>query len=264
MIEVNLVIVFLALIAAAVTDIRRREVPDWISYSLIAVALVVALAESIIFENPAFILKSLAGLATFFVLAALFYYSKLFAGGDAKLLLGIGAALGADASFLFNTMIVGGAYGLVYSFVLAAINFKDVKKELNKSKVPFMVFMVLAVICLAIALVFNASLFYFIAAVSIFSPLIYAFTLAVEKVSLIKLVSPDKLTEGDWLLHDITIKGKTIKADFDGLSKSDIRLIKKAKKAVKIKYGLPFVPVFLLAFIAELLAGNLMLRILGI
>ena len=90
------------------------------------------------------------------------------------------------------------------------------------------------------------------------------FTIAVEKSALIKSVSPEKLTEGDWLLKDVKIGKTVIKADFDGLSKKDIALIKKANKAVMIKYGLPFVPVFLLAFITELVFGNLFLIALGI
>jgi prepilin signal peptidase PulO-like enzyme (type II secretory pathway) len=40
-----------------------------------------------------------------------------------------------------------------------------------------------------------------------------------------------------------------IKAKADGLSKKDIMLIKKRKLKVWIKEGIPYIPVFLIAFI---------------
>lgn len=261
---VNLIICFIALFAATITDIKKREVPDWISYSLIAVALAVASAQSVIFENQSFILNSLAGLGVFFILANILYYGKLFAGGDAKLMIGIGAVLGIDSAFLINIIVLGGLYGICYSIALAFLNFKNFKKEIGKMKISLIYFIMPAVFLVGIGLVINSVMLYFIAALAIFAPLLYIFTLAVEKSALIKSVSPEKLTEGDWLNQDVKIKGKIIRSTFEGLSKSDIKLIKKAHKQVIIKYGLPFVPVFLIAFISEILFGNLFFLILGI
>ena len=73
---------------------------------------------------------------------------------------------------------------------------------------------------------------------------------------MIKKVSPRDLTEGDWLFKDIRIGKKTIKADFNGLSKKDISTLRKYRKGVYVKYGIPFVPVFLIAFILTILSGN--------
>ena len=42
---------------------------------------------------------------------------------------------------------------------------------------------------------------------------------------------------------------KTIKAKWDGLSDADIKLLKKKKKFVLIRQGIPFVPVFLITFL---------------
>jgi Flp pilus assembly protein protease CpaA len=263
MLEVSFIVVILVLLAAAVTDIKKREVPDWLSYSFIALALAIALSKAIIAENPIFILKSLAGLAVFFIIANLLYYGKMFAGGDAKLLMGIGAALGIDFAFLINVLIIGGIYGLIYTIILGSMNFKAMRKEVIKIKINFIVFIAIALFAIAVGIILKSSLFYYIAALAVLSPLLLTFTKAVENSALIRLVPPEKLTEGDWLFKDVNIKGKIIKATFEGLSKSDIQLIKKSKKPVIIKYGLPFVPVFLVAFMAELIAGNLMLRILG-
>jgi Flp pilus assembly protein protease CpaA len=264
MIEITLIIAFLVLLAASITDIKKNEVPDWLSFSFIAVAFIIAVSKSVIYSDSSFILKSLLGFAVFFVIANLFYFGKLFAGADAKLLIGMGALLGIDFSFLANLLIIGGFYGLIYAAVLASLNFKKTNQELKKMKIPLLPFFIIFIFSLITAILFKSVIFYFIAFLAIFSPLLYAFAFAVEKAALIKLVKPEKITEGDWLANDITVKGKTIKATFEGLSKSDISLIKKAKKSVIIKYGLPFVPVFLLAFLAEIIFGNLLLRILGI
>jgi len=262
--DISLIICLAALLAASFTDIKKREIPDWISYSFIALALAAAAAESVVYSKPYFILNSAAGLALFFILANIFYYAKVFAGGDAKLMMGLGAALGIDFNFLANILVVGGVYGIVYSAALAFSNFKNFRKEAKKVNLPLFYFILASALIFASALILNYSFLYMFAALVLFLPLLYLFSFSVEKSSLIKSVPPEKLTEGDWLAADVTIKGKTIKASFEGLSKSDIALIKKSKKNVLIKYGLPFVPVFLLAFLAELIAGNLLFVIIGI
>jgi hypothetical protein len=77
---------------------------------------------------------------------------------------------------------------------------------------------------------------------------LYVFAKGLETVSMIRDVSGSELREGDWLVDDVKVKGKTIKSDWDGLSLEDIKLL-KGKKKVKIKDGLPFVPAFLIAFL---------------
>ncbi|MDO8460570.1 MAG: hypothetical protein Q7S74_05650, partial [Nanoarchaeota archaeon] len=66
---------------------------------------------------------------------------------------------------------------------------------------------------------------------------------------MLKLVSPQNLTEGDWLERDVRIGNKTIKKTVHGLSWNEIKLLRKANKKVYIKEGIPFVPAFLIAFI---------------
>jgi len=263
MLELSLIIAFLVLLVASITDIKKREVPDWLSFSFIAVAFIIAVSKSVIYSDFSFILKSLLGFAVFFIIASLFYFGKLFAGADAKLLIGMGALSGIDFSFLANLLIIGGFYGLIYAAVLASLNFKKTKHEIKKIKIPLLPFFIIFIFSLITAILFKSIIFYFTAFLAVFSPLLYAFAFAVEKAALIRLVKPEKITEGDWLANDITIKGKTIKATFEGLSKSDIKLIRKAKKPVIIKYGLPFVPIFLIAFLAEIIFGNLLFRTLG-
>jgi len=259
MIDIGILIVLVALIIATYTDIKKREVPDWLSYSFIAVALITALVQTVVFGRFIFIINSLIGLAVFFAIANILYYGKMFAGGDAKLLIGMGAALGTDFSFLINLLVLGGVYGLVCSFVLAITNIKGLKKQLKKVKINVIPFAIIVVLSIACAFIFNMPIFYFMVAFSIISPMLLVMAIAVEKACLIRFVSPEKLSEGDWLAENIRINKRIfIKAKFEGLSKKEIKLLKKANKKVRVKYGLPFVPVFLLAFIAEIFLGNLL------
>ncbi|HLD06646.1 MAG TPA: hypothetical protein VJC16_03885, partial [Candidatus Nanoarchaeia archaeon] len=80
----------------------------------------------------------------------------------------------------------------------------------------------------------------------------------VEEATMKRKVPLDKVTEGDWIVQDITIKGKYIAGPKDlGITKEQIAALKKARiKEVLVKYGIPFVPSFLLAFIAYLILGE--------
>jgi hypothetical protein len=78
-----------------------------------------------------------------------------------------------------------------------------------------------------------------------------------------KRITPDKLTEGDWIANNIKIDGKYISGPKDlGIEKKQINqlidLWKKGKiKKVLIKEGMPFIPSFFIAFIITLIYGNL-------
>ena len=78
-----------------------------------------------------------------------------------------------------------------------------------------------------------------------------------------KYVIPKKLTEGDWVVKDIKIKGKLIYSSKSlGIEKNQIaQLIKSKIKKVLIKEGLPFVPSFLIGTLITLLFGNILLFI---
>ena len=71
-----LALVFVWTIAAIIQDFRKEEVPNWLSFSLIAFALVFRAFYSVIKGNADYFLLGLYGFAIFFVLAQVFYYSK--------------------------------------------------------------------------------------------------------------------------------------------------------------------------------------------
>ena len=61
-------------------------------------------------------------------------------------------------------------------------------------------------------------------------------------------ISGEKLREGDWLVRDERVKGKIIKANWEGVSSEEVKML-RSKKKVRIKEGIPFVPAFLVALI---------------
>jgi hypothetical protein len=96
-------------------------------------------------------------------------------------------------------------------------------------------------------------------------PYLYVYLRSVEKVALIKKVGTKDLTEGDWLVEPVSVGGKVIEGNWEGLSKRDLRILKDYDKEVVVRYGIPFSPAFLFALIATwffsyVLDGLLILR----
>jgi len=255
------------LFAAAITDIKKREVSDWLSFSLVSIGIFSALLTSVISNNYNLLLWSAIFFAIFIIIANAFYYLKLFGGGDAKLLIALGPILPqlsfnsilnlpSALTFLLNCTFIGALYGMIWSLCLAIIHKKQFKENISKLKFPVLPFIVLPVLAVILLFVYPSTYLLITLILLILFPFLYIFTKAVENVALIKNIKTEKLTEGDWLAHPVKIKGRVISAKL-GLTKKDIEFLKKHKKEIAVKEGIPFVPVFLLAFILSLLIGNL-------
>lgn len=271
---------FVWLTAASIADIKKREVANWLSFSLLAIALGIRAISSIISSDYYYLLYGILGMSGFLVLANLLYYTKIFAGGDAKLLIALGAAFATRphfmtvkdsinlpflAVFLLNILIIASAYGIIYSIGLALKNkkkfaesFVRLYEETTKIRIPFLIVILVALIILFINKIYELILL--VAVVFIF-PYLYIFVKSVENSCMIKLASPDELTEGDWTINSVRIGKKIIKPTAEGLSPADIKLLKKAGKKILIKQGIPFIPAFLATAIISVLFGNLFLVI---
>lgn len=278
MVIADYILVSIALLwisAACVTDIKKREVANWLSFSLIAIALAIRAFAAVLAPQPSYFLYGLAGLAAFFALGNALYYTKIFAGGDAKLLIALGAAFATTPSFthvssmhipflllfFINLLLFGSAYGIFYSIALAIKNkrafiaeFKKLSMETKKLRFLFLLFVSLLFVMLLLAKL--QGMLFLLAIVLIF-PYLYIFVKAVENSCMIKLLSPEQLTEGDWLAGPVKIGKTVIRPKTEGLSIEEIKLIRKARKKVLVKQGMPFVPVFLIAAIASLFFGNI-------
>ncbi|MEK6928482.1 MAG: prepilin peptidase [Nanoarchaeota archaeon] len=252
-------VAFLYVIFASVQDLRKREVADWLTFSLIVFALAYRAFYSAVEDKYNFFVLGLAGFAFFFVLAHLFYYGKVFAGGDAKLLMGFGAILPLESfgDILINSMVFililfssGLIYSLAYSFFIISENKnffpRAFSKEIREKKYMLYGSVLLFVFFFSAIIFYNFPVFSIIFSVV---PLLYIYLRAFEKSCMIKIVPANRVGIGDWLEKDIVISGRKIRKSVHGLSKEDVKAIRKSGKRVMIKYGVPFVPAFLITHI---------------
>ncbi len=252
------------IIVATMQDLKRREVDNWLNLFLIFSSLIFVFYGAILSGNLDIIFHVGFLIIVMFVVMNLFYYGRVFAGGDAKLLFAMTAFfLGLTfwesiiniGVFLLFLMVSGSIYGLSYSFILWFQNRGKVNAEMKiiakKKSIRYVV--LLSVILMMLG--FFDSFFLLIGVLLFIFPFLFIFAKGLENVSMIREVLGSELREGDWLVKDVKIKGKTIKADWDGLSLKSIELLKNKKK-VFIKEGLPFVPAFLIAFLGYVFLRN--------
>ena len=280
-------IVVAFLIAASVSDLKKREVPNWVNYGLVVIGVSFGLLQSVIAADWHFLAFSIAGLFSALALAALMFYTGQWGGGDSKLLIGLGAVLGlpfaaaspfADIgspllSFLVNLVVVSLFYAIIWGAVLAFRSRKRFGIELNRQLKSYSLFRRLLLALSAVSLVMVLAINDIVARVGITSVLTTLFfglylsilAKAVEKSCMLKQLNPLKLTEGDWIAKDVIISGKRICGPKDlGIEKSQIRQLvslyrRKKVRTVLIKDGIPFAPSFLLAYIVTIIFGNLLL-----
>lgn len=247
---------------ASIQDVKEREVANWLSFSLIIFALGFRFFYSLFVEgNFTFFYQGVIGFAIFIVVGHMFYYSKLFAGGDAKLMIALGAVIPFSRSFFTNLysmggfiflfLLVGTIYGLAWSFFYCLKDFKHFKKEFSRRFMEKR-----RVFILILGLTILAHFFIvgglFIGTIFLIILVLYIYSKSIDEVSMVRLIKSEHLREGDWLYKDVQIGKKTIRAKWGGLEKKDIASIKKKHKKVWIRYGIPFVPVFLMSFIIYL------------
>ncbi len=285
----NLVVIsFLA--AAAISDLKKREVPNWVNYGLATFGLGFALLHSLAAADWRFFAFSIAGAAAALAFAALMFYTGQWGGGDSKLLLAMGAALGLSfskespfisiengiISFFFNLMIVSIFYALITAFFLSLRKRRQVAaafmKQFRSRLLTARLAMASSVAGIIAAVTANDPFLRLgllaVSAALAFSLFLSLLAKAVESVFMLKTVSPLKLTEGDWIAKDVVIGGKRICGPKDlGVEKSQIRQLvalyrKKKIRSVLIKEGIPFAPTFLIAYLINVFFGNVFLALL--
>jgi len=209
------------------------------------------------------------------------FYTGQWGGGDAKLLMALGAIIGFEvnklafgSSFLINLVFVGGIWGLLWSMGLAIQNFKPfiqtfkkLRNEKNYRRLR------ITTLFVAIGLLITAYFTEMYVELVGLALVTYAFcylTILIKTVEFCcmqKMVTPDVLTEGDWLLHPVKVGKTEIVPGKLGLDKKQVQKLKQlyAEKKIDkllVKYGIPFGPAFLFAFIVTLVWNNIAFAIL--
>ena len=104
---------------ASIEDIRKREVYDYINFSLAFFVLSAAIFDSLIIESMNPIKYASFGMLIGFGIGAILFYMGIWGGGDAKFLLGFGAASYYLLNFL-NTPQTG--IGEVYQYAMLLLS----------------------------------------------------------------------------------------------------------------------------------------------
>tara|TARA_Y100000310_G_C20561758_1_gene753418 strand:- start:21 stop:866 length:846 start_codon:yes stop_codon:yes gene_type:complete len=263
-------ITLITLLIASYSDLKTREVPDWLNYGLIFMALGIRLIFSV--NSGWYILLSgVLGFAVCFLIAHLFYYTNQWGGGDAKLLMGMGAMIGITYPFnveSFNILFffiallfLGAIYGLIWMFALALqkkwfwLDFKNAVNEYKKFHYGLIIFTVLLIIPVFLSpfllslIVFPLGVFY-----------LFIFINTVEKSCFIKKISVNKLTPGDWLAEDVKLNHKIVLKK-KTLEEKDLKKLKQLHSngklnKVLVKEGIPFIPSFLFAYLFLIFGKN--------
>ena len=278
------IVALIWLIAASISDLKTKEVPNWLNFSLIAIAFGIFTFKSL--EQGSFkpLIGSLTGFGIFFIIGSLMYYSKQWGGGDAKLLYGLGALLHeypAELTKLFNPnlnipflaiiflnlIIIGSLYGLVVGLILIIKNRKKFVKQFKKlnSKIKTITTTLATILFLILIIDFlfiQDTITRILLALAGIFPLIFIYLYisakAIEDIHMYRKIKTEKLVEGDWIVEAIKVNNKlhyNPKKSL-GVTKKQIEIIKKHKKEVIVKEGIAFVPPFLLATIISLIFGN--------
>ncbi|MEM3126568.1 MAG: A24 family peptidase [Candidatus Woesearchaeota archaeon] len=264
-------VTFIVLCVGTYTDFKWREVPDWLSWGFLMFAFGTRIIGSLYESNLWTLASGLIGFGIFFVIAMAMYYLHQWGGGDAKLLMGLGAAFGFEANFnamififLVDSLVGGAIFGLLFSLYLALKKRKEfvrcyivLSKEAKYAKITLLIILIIVLVVYFFVSPFLKMAVAMFALMTIFLLYSFLFINAVEKSCLISWKKPDELTEGDWIVKPVVVKGKRIASPKDlGLEKKQIALIKRLKvKKVLVKDGMPFVPVFLLGYLLTIIFG---------
>ena len=263
-----LILTLIILLISSYTDIKTREVPDWVSYAFLSTAFGIRLIFSIEYDYH-ILLSGLLGFTLCFLLAHLLYYTRQWGGGDSKILMGMGVSIGITYPFTpssFNLLLffifllfTGAVYGLIWMLILALRNktlfIKTFRQKLNEHK--HLHSLIITITLLSVIITLFSSLFWpFILLIPIFFYLLLAVS-CIEEHFFHTQKPILHLTEGDWLAQTISINNHTL-FEPKTLEKSDLATLKTLHtqhklSAVLIKEGIPFLPSFLFAYIIMLL-----------
>ncbi|MCF7798862.1 A24 family peptidase [Candidatus Woesearchaeota archaeon] len=280
--------ILLALVIGSITDLKKREVPDTLNYGLMGVGVVSGIILSILNHSIWPSLSAISGLFMGYLIGALMYYTGQWGGGDAKMLMGIGAMQGlfipvvSVSAFgelfsgapifittIFTIFVAGAIYGILYTMYLALTHWKVFKhaftKKIREPKIVKRRYLITGSVVGGLILIFIIPETFFKISIGLivftvfFGHYLMLIGKIVEEQLMITSMHVSKITEGEWIKKEVKIKGNIICGPKDklGISTKQIAELKKhGVKTVTIKQGVPFIPGFLLGYIIIMFVGN--------
>ena len=264
----ELLLIAIALIgsfAAGIHDFLTSNVPDKVCISMIILGLILHIISGIVTKDFSMFFYSLLFGGAFLVFGLLMYYGGQWGGGDGELLLSIGILLPQVTivktyfpfaiSFFINSFFIGAVYSIFYSLILSAKNPSISKNFFRTIKQPLFLmslslFLILSII--SFFYIHYLSLIFFLAFTLI---LFWKFAKSIEQ-GFYKRIPVSKLKVDDMLGEDIP-KLKIYKRFIKGLTKEEVKKIKRIKRYVIIREGIRYGLVFPLTLLFTLLFGDI-------
>ena len=279
-----LIIALAATSYGSYTDWKIREVPNWVSYSLVIVMLLLRLIDFAITRNLTNLLYALGTGGVFLFLGLVMFYTGQWGGADMKLLTGLGLGFGSllgpifpkyfapwpfGITLLTNLLIITAIYSVIFGFVVSYDNkkvFSDMRKSMMKQEMKI-VLIVFAISCLGILYdrVFGL--------IALIPPLwlLMRYMKSVEKNCLIRNRAWKDVVEFDVPIKNVMLGKKMIQdsEEPNGFSLETLaecrKLAKKGKlpKKIIVKWGIPMIPVFPIAILLSVYFGDLLFLLMN-
>jgi Flp pilus assembly protein protease CpaA len=258
MLEIALIIALLGLSVAGTWDLLTTEVPDEVPYLMIVLGIFVWYANALTIGDFMPLFYSLLFGALSLTIGLLMYKQGAWGGADAWL-------LGATAfllpiyngnvfifDFVFNLLIVGSVYMIVYSIVLGFMNpyvagifYKDMKGNAKFIVPPLF---------LAAGFAFYEPRFSIPLALIASLIIFWRYARVIEQHVFRRKIKSRELKPGD-VTEDMIWRG---------ITPHEITELRKKKKYVIIKEGVRFVPAFPMTLVVTLLYGNLLTMLIAL
>jgi Flp pilus assembly protein protease CpaA len=254
-------------LAAGIYDLKTSNIPDSLCIAMIIAGLIIHSFYGLTTGDFSNLINSLMFGGLFLAFGLLMYFTGQWGGGDGELLVALGILLPNlsttktyfpfAASFFVNTFFIGAAYSLIYSMILVYKN-TDVRKGFFKSLMePLMLGAMILFITLSMVSFFYSKIFSAIFFLSFIIVIFWRFARSIEK-GFFKRVPVSKLKVDDMLGEDIP-RLRLYKKLIKGLTKEQIKKIRKIKRYVVIREGIRYGLVFFLTLVFTLLWGDFFL-----
>ncbi len=250
-------------------DLRTTEFPDWVPYAMIIGTMAIKLAASFFSNDYSMFTDSLLNGMLLLGIGYVLYFAGSWADGDAYILGALGFLFPLSLDFLnpsyflplpvvliSNVFAIGGFYMIGYSLALGVMNprvFSYLRADLAENSVKLLsAFFAAAVLAFgAFYLVFgNAAPLSLPAGFVVYSGLLvllWRYVKIIDSRIFVKRIRASDLRYGD-----IPVTAKLLRVPDPKL----IRSLRAKGGYVKIKEGVRFTPVFLLAFLFTLVYGD--------
>jgi Flp pilus assembly protein protease CpaA len=263
----ELLLIAIALIgsfAAGLYDLKTSNIPDTLCILMIIAGLFLHSFYSFSTGDFSNLANSLLFGGIFLVFGLLMYHSGQWGGGDGELLIAIGFLLPKltivrtyfpfAISFFINSFFIGATYSIFYALILSYRN-PFVSKNFFKSiKQPVLLISLTSFLILSVISFFYIKYFSIIFFLTFILILFWKFSKSIEQ-GFYKKILVSKLKVDDMLGEDIP-KLKIYKRFIKGLTKEEVKKIRKIKKYVIVREGIRYGLVFPLTLLFTLLFGD--------